>query len=68
MEKEPESIYIPPFANVRLIECRDFMALTPVVAYREFYGYGKIEVRDISREGIGQLSWLELEARGGIGL
>lgn len=43
-------MYIPPFANVRLVECRDFMALVPVCAYREFFGYGKMSVRDVPIE------------------
>jgi len=47
MASEPQVIYIPPFANVRLIECRDFMALVPVCAYREFFGYGKMKARDV---------------------
>jgi len=38
-------MYIRPFANVRLIECRDFMALVPVCAYRDFVGYGEIHAR-----------------------
>lgn len=39
--------YVPPFANVRLIECRDYVALTPVPSYREFFAYGKKLARDV---------------------
>lgn len=39
--------YIPPFANVRLIECRDYIALAPVPSYREFFAYGKKKARDV---------------------
>jgi len=45
------TIYIPPFANVRLIECRDFMTLVPFCAYREFFGHGKIKAGDVPLEG-----------------
>lgn len=41
------AIYIPPFANVRLIECRDYIALTPVPSFREFFAYGKMKARDV---------------------
>ncbi|HVT71923.1 MAG TPA: hypothetical protein VHD61_02210 [Lacunisphaera sp.] len=41
------SIYIPPFANVRLIECRDYIALTPVPSFREFFGIGKKKAREV---------------------
>jgi hypothetical protein len=41
------SIYIPPFANVRLIECRDYIALTPIPSYREFFAYGKKKAKDV---------------------
>lgn len=47
MSQESGLSYIPPFKNVRLVECRDFMALVPVCAYRQFFGYGKIKVGDI---------------------
>lgn len=40
-------MYVPPFANVRLIECRDYIALTPVPSYREFFAYGKKKARDV---------------------
>lgn len=36
-------IYIPPYAGVRLIECRDHFQLVPVPAVRTVYGYGKIK-------------------------
>lgn len=51
MSHQPGTIYIPPFENVRLVECRDFMALVPVCAYREFVGFGKTTVRDFPAEG-----------------
>jgi hypothetical protein len=38
-------IYIPPYAGVRLIECRDHFQLVPVPAVRTVYGYGKIKAR-----------------------
>jgi len=41
------SIYIPPFSGVRLIECRDRIALTPVASFREFFGYGKVKAGEI---------------------
>lgn len=41
------AFYIPPFANVRLVECRDYIALTPVPSYREFFAYGKKKARDV---------------------
>jgi hypothetical protein len=47
MSEQSGAIYLPPFENVRLVECRDFMALVPICAYRQFVGYGKISVRDI---------------------
>ena len=36
-------IYIPPFAGVRLIECRDHFQLVTVPAVRTVYGYGKVK-------------------------
>ena len=36
-------IYIPPYAGVRLIECRDHFQLVPVPVVRTVYGYGKIK-------------------------
>ena len=54
------AIYIPPFANVRLIECRDFMALAPLPAYREFFAYGKKKARAVTIElgdGKTELFW-----------
>lgn len=39
--------YIPPFAHVRLIECRDYIALTPVPSFREFFGYGKKKASEV---------------------
>lgn len=41
-------MHIPPFANVRLIECRDYIALTPVPSYREFFAYGKKKAREVT--------------------
>jgi hypothetical protein len=54
MSQETGKIYIPPFANVRLIECRDFIALTPVPAYREFFAYGKIKASEVTVEEDGK--------------
>lgn len=36
-------VYIPPFAGVRLIECRDHFQLVPVPEVRTVFGYGKIK-------------------------
>lgn len=47
MVKQAVAIYIPPFANVRLIECRDYIALTPVPSYREFFAYGKKKAKNV---------------------
>lgn len=60
MSDQPEPIYIPPFAHVRLVECRDFMHLAPVPAYREFFAYGKKKARDVTFEtaaGQTELIW-----------
>lgn len=40
-------IYIPPYSSVRLVECRDHIQLLPVASYRDFYGYGKIRVKEL---------------------
>lgn len=50
MSQEPGKTYIPPFANVRLLECRDFITLAPVPSFREFFAYGKKKVRDFTPE------------------
>lgn len=60
MSDKAGTIYIPPFANVRLIECRDYMALAPVAAYREFFAYGKKKAREVTFEnekGEQELFW-----------
>jgi len=41
-------IYIPPFSNVRLIECRDHFQLVPVPAVRTVHGYGKIKASKVT--------------------
>ncbi len=51
MARQSIAAYVPPFHNVRLVECRDFIALTPVPALREFFGYGKMKARDFTFEG-----------------
>lgn len=51
MSEQPGEFYVPPFKNVRLVECRDFMELVPVSSYREFFGYGRIEAGEIPLEG-----------------
>ena len=43
MSVEPGKLYIPPFASVRLIECRDHFKLVAVPEVRVVYGYGKIK-------------------------
>jgi hypothetical protein len=43
MSQTSDKIYIPPYAGVRLIECRDHFQLVPVPAVRKVYGYGKIK-------------------------
>lgn len=43
MSQASGKIYIPPYAGVRLIECRDHFQLVPVPAVRAIYGYGKIK-------------------------
>jgi hypothetical protein len=53
MSEQPGEFYVPPLKNVRLVECRDFIALVPVSAYREFFGYGRIQAADIPvKEGL----------------
>lgn len=47
-DRGDDELYIPPYANVRLIECRDFIALVPVCAYREFFAYGKKKAREVT--------------------
>lgn len=39
-------IYIPPYASVRLVECRDHLQLVLMPAVRTFYGYGKIKASE----------------------
>ncbi len=39
-------MYIPPFAGVRLIECRDHFELVAVPAVRVLYGYGKVKASE----------------------
>jgi hypothetical protein len=51
MAKKSELTYVPPFTNVRLIECRDYIELAPVPAFREFFAYGMKKARDVTVEG-----------------
>jgi hypothetical protein len=46
MSKGSGKFYIPPFAGVRLIECRDRITLTPVPSFREFFAYGKAKAAE----------------------
>jgi hypothetical protein len=39
-------LYIPPFAGVRLYECRDRITLLPVASFREFFGYGRAKASE----------------------
>lgn len=39
-------MYVPPFAGVRLYECRDHLVLVPVPAVREFFAYGKAKATE----------------------
>jgi hypothetical protein len=48
MSLESEKLYIPPFASVRLIECREHFQLVPVPAVRVFFGYGKMKASDFA--------------------
>jgi len=60
MSEEQETNYIPPFAKVSLVECRDRIALAPVPAYREFFAYGKKKAREVTFEkenGEKELFW-----------
>jgi hypothetical protein len=50
MSEQSGAFYVPPFKNVRLVECRDFMELVPLSSYREFFGYGTIKAGDIPIE------------------
>jgi len=51
-ESDPTgAFYVPPFKNVGLVECRDFIELVPLSSYREFFGYGRIKAGDIPLEG-----------------
>jgi hypothetical protein len=45
MPEASDKIYIPPFANVRLVECREHFQLVPVPEVKVFYGYGKVKAR-----------------------
>lgn len=47
MSKASGKFYIPPIAGIRLIECRDHLALAPVYSFREFYGYGKVKASEV---------------------
>jgi len=46
MSKGSGKFYIPPFACVRLLECRDHITLTPVPSFREFFAYGKVKATE----------------------
>ncbi len=50
MSQSSAQKYIPPFAGVRLIECRDHFQLVPVPAVRVFYGYGKIKAGEATTD------------------
>jgi hypothetical protein len=50
MSVESEKLYIPPFASVRLIECREHFQLVPVPAVRVYFGYGKIKASKVTIE------------------
>jgi hypothetical protein len=48
--RQPGELYIPPFASVRLIECRDRIALVPVPSFREFFAYGRVKATEVMIE------------------
>jgi hypothetical protein len=50
MSQLSSELYIPPYAGVRLLECRDHFQLSPVLAVRTFYGYGKIKTCEATCE------------------
>lgn len=45
MSEKPKPIYIPPFSEVRLVECRDHFQLVPVPKCKVVFGYGRIKAR-----------------------
>jgi len=45
MSQPSGKVYVPPYAGVRLLECRDHFQLVPVPDVRPVYGYGKIKAR-----------------------
>jgi hypothetical protein len=47
--------YLPPFARVRLLECRDCLVLAPVAAFQELFAYGRIRTREAMVEVDGKL-------------
>jgi hypothetical protein len=46
MNAMTQPLYIPPFAGVRLYECRDRITLVPVPSCREFFAYGKVKASE----------------------
>jgi hypothetical protein len=55
MPQPPSNLYVPPFANVRLVECRDCLVLAPVAAFQELFAYGRIKTREVMIEADGKL-------------
>jgi hypothetical protein len=46
MPQPSGKFYTPPFAGVRLYECRDHITLVPVPSFREFFAYGKVKATE----------------------
>lgn len=45
MSEKPKPVYLPPFSEVRLVECRDHFQLVAVPKCRVVFGYGRIQSR-----------------------
>jgi hypothetical protein len=45
MSEKPKPVYIPPFSEVRLVECRHHFQLVAVPKCRVVFGYGRIQSR-----------------------
>lgn len=46
MPQPSAKLYFPPYAGVRLYECRDQILLLPVASFREFFAYGKVKATE----------------------
>ncbi len=64
MAPSTAKLYIPPFAGVRLYECRDHITLALVPAYREFFAYSKAKATEVviqHEDGTTELFWDDCE-------